>query len=344
LVVIAIISALIGLLLPAVQQARGAAARIKCANNLKQIGLAMHHYELDNKRLPPTRTGYASQTWAVTIMPYVEQANLYAAWDLNRTYYQQTDTARASTVPIYFCPARRSASQGVSVAGDKPSWIEAAPHVPGALADYAVLIDRSGNDRGPDETPEETKKFEYPPYVPAAPPPGTGSSTTIHWPTFGGGGAGFSQPEPVVFKRPEYDYPNGSNRPPPPPPDPLDLTTTYGVFQRAKSQPFVRLTRGLSQTPLVGEKHVPLGKEGVGALDSSIYNADYPASCTRTMHRYLPITTDPRDPGWKFGSRHQTTVLFCFGDGHVRGISPSTNPRVLELLAVPNHDEVIPDY
>src|SRR5438105_14614866 len=78
LVVIAIISVLIGLLMPAVQSAREAARRISCANNLKQIGLAMHIYENQINRLPPSRRAQSeSPTWAWLILPNLEQDNLY---------------------------------------------------------------------------------------------------------------------------------------------------------------------------------------------------------------------------------------------------------------------------
>lgn len=143
LVVISIISLLVGLLLPAVQQARESANRISCANNLKQIALAMHQYELNTGFLPPRCVGSNGAAWPVLIMPYVEENNVFKRWNLALSYYEQSDAARLHSVPIYFCPSRRgSLNAGFSISGDQ-QWMcgdSFGPQVPGGLSDYAACL------------------------------------------------------------------------------------------------------------------------------------------------------------------------------------------------------------
>ena len=103
LVVIAIIAILIALLLPAVQQAREAARRTQCKNNLKQIGLAMHNYHDVNNGFPVAQYSCCWGTWIVGIMPYIDQANLYNRYEMNRKYGIPVDNARyghAANLPV----------------------------------------------------------------------------------------------------------------------------------------------------------------------------------------------------------------------------------------------------
>jgi prepilin-type N-terminal cleavage/methylation domain-containing protein/prepilin-type processing-associated H-X9-DG protein len=110
LVVIAIIAILIGLLLPAVQKVRDAAARIQCQNNLKQLGLAAHNYHDTTGYLPPgiAFPGPDGRTTSlfVELLPYVEQASLYAQWDMINTSnnYGPVGTRASTVIKTYVCP------------------------------------------------------------------------------------------------------------------------------------------------------------------------------------------------------------------------------------------------
>jgi type II secretory pathway pseudopilin PulG len=120
LVVIAIISILIGLLLPAVQKTREAASRAKCTNNLKQIALAVHLYENANGHFPPSRLSGEGQTWAWLILPQLEQGNLYNRWPSSvQLFNLDPDQIKAlgTSLPIYICPSRRDPSNAASAAG-----------------------------------------------------------------------------------------------------------------------------------------------------------------------------------------------------------------------------------
>jgi prepilin-type processing-associated H-X9-DG protein len=123
LVVIAIIAILIGLLLPAVQKVREAAARIQCANNLKQMGLALHTFHDAYRRFPPGHEAHAYASvgapptrkpfnpyyyanWAIYLLPFIEQDNLYRQYNNNLTNDDPANQPVVQTfLSIYSCPS-----------------------------------------------------------------------------------------------------------------------------------------------------------------------------------------------------------------------------------------------
>lgn len=143
LVVIAIIGVLIGLLLPAVQSAREAARRISCANNLKQVGMAVHNFHDSHQKLPPTSAGYAKLPWTGLLLPYLEMAAVYDRITLSADVDDASNsilTTAESAVGQYVCPTR-----------SRPRVITTLTSgLNGPVSDYAVTVwfDTTGNING----------------------------------------------------------------------------------------------------------------------------------------------------------------------------------------------------
>lgn len=275
LVVIAIISLLVGLLMPAVQKAREAASKISCANNLKQLGLALASYHNNFDQFPPSRLNDYQATWLVLLLPYIEQDNLYYQWNLNATYYDQTDLARKTPVKGYYCPSRRSSASepSTSVSGDYPSFGQGTTNLPGSLGDYAGCIGTTG--------------FDY--ITPTASP--------------------------------------------------------NGCFQLGpKGIRINAISDGTSNTIMVGEKHIPLGKFGVGWWDCSQFNGDYYLCSTRSGGLGFEVATNPTYTKWAFGSAHTGTVQYLFADGSSHSLNTAIPVTTMALLCDRADGQVIPDY
>lgn len=118
-----------------------------------------------------------------------------------------------------------------------------------------------------------------------------------------------------------------------------------GAFQFGNVPlPLKAITDGLSNTIMAGEKHVPLGTYGQGALDGSLYNGDNFCSCTRGGGPGNPIAQVLNDPRFKWGSYHRVVCQFVMVDGSVHGLELGIDENLLGRLCQINDGQTVSPF
>ena len=316
LVVIAMIALLVALLIPAVQQARGAVRRVQCANNLKQLGLGAHSFHDTYQALPPARLilsvdrpttdfadlpGLDEPSWLVRLLPFIEQSAFHGRWDEYKTYAGQNPAVRTVAVAAYLCPERHSADDAVTA--DTTITITAPCGCPGGTQTVpgGAISDYAGNHGD-------------------LSPGAIGLPTDFYW---GGNGTGV-----IISSRPVGDE-TAIGR------DWLDKVRLSDV------------TDGTSQTLMIGETFVPRGKDRETPYNGVAYFGRHLTNFARIAGPGVPLAhsqDDQRANLYSFGSSHAGIVQFAMTDGSVRGISTSISTRVLGNLTNRRDGETIGEF
>jgi prepilin-type N-terminal cleavage/methylation domain-containing protein/prepilin-type processing-associated H-X9-DG protein len=316
LVVIAIIGILIGMLLPAVQKVRDAAASSSCKNNLKQLGLGIHNFEHNRGRIPysgdevarsgccvngTANTSHRHWSWLARMLPFIEQDNVFNQGGVGtNTPLVSTDAAGVRTwnpvlatqIKVFLCPADNTGQPKTNVANFP------TPHSIGQT-NYKGVTGRNWRD-GDARWNENTQ------WSNATTPNGTNS------------GGNFTN--------------NG-------------LDTGDGMFYRSSYAVSITLTSisdGLSNTYAVGE-----------AIPDMDIHSSWPYSNTSSATCAIPLNNamQPGQPGfnnpgnwqnvYSFRSRHAGGANFLMGDGSVRFVSQSINLLVYRSFASRQGGEVV---
>jgi prepilin-type N-terminal cleavage/methylation domain-containing protein/prepilin-type processing-associated H-X9-DG protein len=309
LVVIAIIGVLVGLLLPAVQSAREAARMNSCANNFKQIGLAVQTFISQQNKIPPGAIAPRSMTIFPLLYPYMEQQALYDAISTGVDQWGVTDNKKAlvdggphtwwaglsastrkafGSVTTYICPSRRAS----------PAVFDSTATVgnfPGGQTDYAMVA--------VGDPTAQWWRFPDPRYLGSHP-----------------------------FRVAKSDW----------------LTNESTITKWTARDSIAWWSDGTSTQMLFGEKHfAPSRPAGLcdGGYGDCGYLGSFPAALVQHIARTFDNAgqtiagksddTNISEPAVWFGSAHPLTCNFVFGDGSVRGLAISTPRDVLQKLADP---------
>lgn len=124
---LAVVAVLVGIALPAVQSTREAARRLQCRSHLRQLTLALHEFHDYHEACPPLEIADSWATWAVFLLPYLDQQSLWDGWTLNRRYYAQPSGC-GTDLPIFHCPSRSDvAKRNVGTTGFFRTGIATGP-------------------------------------------------------------------------------------------------------------------------------------------------------------------------------------------------------------------------
>ncbi len=344
LVVIAIIAVLVSLLLPAVQQAREAARRSQCKNNLKQQGLAFHNFESTYGHLPaslrPPATTSVRLAVLTSLLPYIDQAPIYNQynqsknWDDNSTaLYSPTNFALSNTsIPVFQCPSDSNAGilDGSPVAGS--AWVQAVSSASSYSPIYGISTLVYSNllttNKQPAlyTDPADSTQVYVPGFFPknATIDPTTGNATR----------------QGKKFR----DVTDGLS-------NTIAIAESAGrpaVFRKGRSYgslPTNRLNAGgwsrvASDIMIYGEKADGsdlLGTVAINATNGHDVGSEPYPNTTAPFVFGVHGTSSPY-------SFHAGGAQFAFGDGAVRFLSETIDFNVFIALCTPNGGEVVGDY